>query len=67
MNRMSRIGLLVVGVVLLIYGSDSTMSFASSVSKFFSGAPTNKSILLLVVGSVLTVSAVASLFDGGHD
>ena len=65
MNRLTGIVLLVVGVTVLMYGLDSSGSFVSSVSKFFSGAPTNKSILLLVVGGVLTVSGFASLFGGG--
>ena len=65
MNRSLGIALLVIGIILLMYGLDSSASFVSSISKFFSGAPTNKSILLLVIGGVLTVSGFASLFGGG--
>ena len=64
MSRPLSITLLAIGVILLLYGLDSSASFASSVSKFFSGAPTNKSIVLLATGAVLTVSGFLSLFGG---
>ena len=64
MNKYLGIVTLVVGIIVLMYGLDSSASFVSSVSKFFSGAPTNKSILLLSVGAVLTVCGFASLFGG---
>ena len=66
MNRSLGIVLLVIGIILLMYGLDSSASFASSISKFFSGAPTNKSIALLAIGGVLTVSGFVSLFGGGY-
>ena len=66
MNRSLGIVLLVIGIILLMYGLDSSASFASSISKFFSGAPTNKSIVLLAIGGILTVSGFVSLFGGNR-
>ena len=64
MNKYLGIPLLVIGVVVLIYGLDSSASFVSSVSKFFSGAPTNKSIMLMSIGGILTFMGAATLFSG---
>ena len=62
MNRSLGIVIFVIGAIVLMYGLDSSASFASSVSKFFSGAPTNKSITLLSIGGVLMVYGFLSLF-----
>ncbi len=55
MNKIISLALLVVGVVLMIYGISATNSFSSSVSKFFTGAPTDKALWMLVGGIVATV------------
>jgi uncharacterized protein DUF3185 len=54
MNKALGIGLLVVGVVLMIFGINASESFGSEVSRFFTGAPTDKSIWLLI-GGILSV------------
>lgn len=59
MNRGISIGLLVAGIILLGYGLNSGDSAGSHVSKFFTGAPTDKAIWLQVGG---VVAAVAGLF-----
>jgi H+/Cl- antiporter ClcA len=52
MNKALGIGLLIVGVVLTIFGINASESFGSEVSRFFTGAPTDKSIWLLIGGIV---------------
>ena len=55
MNQIISIALLVGGVVLIILGVQATNSFSSDVSRFFTGAPTDKAIWLLVGGIVALV------------
>lgn len=66
MNRGIGIGigiaLLIVGIVLLVYGFNASDSVSSHVSRAFTGAPTNKTVWLLVggiasaiVGAVMTL------------
>jgi hypothetical protein len=50
MNKMISIGLLVGGVVLIIFGVQAMNSFSSDVSKFFTGSPTNKAVWMLIGG-----------------
>jgi len=54
MNKLLGVGLLAVGVVLMIFGINASESFSSEVSRFFTGAPTDKSIWLLI-GGILSV------------
>jgi uncharacterized membrane protein YidH (DUF202 family) len=59
MNKPIALALLAVGIVLIIFGINSTNSFNSDVSRFFTGSPTNKAIWLLIGG---IVAAVVGLF-----
>lgn len=52
MNRGLSIGLLVVGVILLVWGFNASQSFASEVSDAVTGAPTDRSIWLIVLGGL---------------
>ncbi len=65
MNRTLGVVWLILGIAILVYGLDASGSLASSVSKFFSGAPTNKSIFLLTIGGLFTVLGFVSLFGSG--
>jgi hypothetical protein len=62
MNKAIGIGLLALGIMLIIFGINSSNSVGSDFSRFFTGSPTNKSIWLLIggVGS-LVVGGVMSL------
>lgn len=51
-------GLIVVGVVLLIFGWSASNSASSEFSKAFQGAPSDKAIWLLVGGGILVVLGV---------
>lgn len=55
MNRIVSIGLLVGGVVLMFFGIGAMNSFGSDVSRFFTGAPTDKAVWMLVGGIVAVV------------
>jgi hypothetical protein len=66
MNKGLALGLLIVGVILLIWGVDASGSFSSSVSKTFNGAPTDKAIWLIGSGVVVTLGGVAGLVRGNR-
>lgn len=52
MNKMSSLVLLVIGVMLIVWGVTAMDSFGSDVSRFFSGAPTDKSVWMLIAGEL---------------
>lgn len=52
LNRILGVALLAIGVVLVIWGVQSSDSIASSFKRFFTGTPTEKSIWLLAGGAV---------------
>lgn len=58
MSRPLGIALLVVGIILIVMGLQASNSIGSDFSRFFTGAPTNKSVWL-------TLGGVASLIVGG--
>lgn len=64
MNRITSFSLFVVGVVLLVYGINASDSVTSSVSEAVTGAPTNKSIWLIVLGIIGILSGGAGFFFG---
>ena len=66
MNKAIGIALLVVGIMLIIYGYNASDSASSGISRFFTGAPTNKALWLLVggIGSTI-VGAVMTLRPSG--
>lgn len=51
MNRPLGIVLLVAGIVLLVFGINSSNSIGSEFSRFFTGSPTNKTVWLLIGGT----------------
>jgi hypothetical protein len=61
MNKGIALAMLVVGITLLVFGINASDSLGSEVSRFFSGAPTNKSIWLLVAGIAATTVGAATL------
>jgi len=44
--------LIVVGVILLVFGIQASNSFASDVSRLFTGNPTDRSVWLIIGGVV---------------
>ena len=64
MNRITFTALFVAGIVLLIFGLNSADSVASSVSETVTGAPTDKSIWLIILGILAILSGGAGFFLG---
>ncbi len=52
MNKTISIGLLIGGVVLVIFGIQAMNSFSSDLSRFFTGSPTDKAVWMLIGGLV---------------
>jgi len=52
MNKGMSVALLVVGVILLVLGVNAYHSASSDVSRFFTGAPTDKALWFLIGGLV---------------
>jgi len=64
MNKPLSIALLVGGVALIIFGFSSAESISSDISRFFTGAPTDKAIWLLVGGLVAAVIGLVGVLRG---
>jgi hypothetical protein len=64
MNKMISIGLLVGGVVLIIFGLQAMNSFSSDVSKFFTGSPTDKAVWMLISGAVAAAIGLTGTLRG---
>jgi hypothetical protein len=66
MNKGIGIALLVVGIILLAYGINSTHSFASTVSQNVTGSPTDKALWLLIGGAAAAVVGGVMTAMGGR-
>ena len=64
MNKTLSLIFLVAGIVLLVFGLNSSDSLASSVSEAVTGTPTDKSMWLIVLGCVGVVAGGIGLFAG---
>jgi hypothetical protein len=64
MNKILSIVLFAGGVVLIIAGISSSNSVASAFSEWINGAPSDKSIWLLIGGVVATALGVSGLLRG---
>ena len=64
MQRVMGIALLVVGVVLIIFGMQASASVGSRLSELFTGAPSDRTIWLLLVGVVAAIVGVGLLLTG---
>ena len=56
------VALLAIGVLLLIWGVRASDSFSSDFSRFFTGSPTDKTVWLLIGGSVASLAGLSGLF-----
>ena len=66
MNRAIGLALLVAGIVVLIFGIQASQSFTSNVSQTFTGAPTNRSIWMIVSGLAAAIVGIVLTFRGGR-
>jgi len=62
MNKALGIALLVVGVGLIGYGLSASDSFSSGISRAFTGAPTNKTLWLLLGGIASAIIGGVTMF-----
>ena len=64
MHSVIGIALLVVGVVLIIFGMNASASLGSRVSELFTGAPSDRTIWLLIAGVAAAVIGLGMLLIG---
>lgn len=50
--------LVIAGIVMLVFGVNASQSFASDVSRFFTGNPTDRSVWLLIGGVVAVIAGL---------
>lgn len=63
MNRPLSIAILVIGIVLLVFGINAHDSIASSAKEAVTGTPTDKSMLLIVLGVLgIVIGGFTSIF-----
>jgi hypothetical protein len=62
MKMIPYIAFLIAGIVLLAYGIDASNSVTSSVARAVNGAPTDKSIWLIVLGVIGVASGGYGIF-----
>ena len=66
MTKAISIALIVGGIVLLYFGGQAFNSVSSDVSRFFTGSPTNKAIMLIVAGVVATLAGLTGVALSGR-
>ena len=64
MNKGIAIALLVGGIVLAIFSINTTNSFSSDVSRFFTGSPTDKAVWMLIGGIAAAVLGLFGMLRG---
>jgi hypothetical protein len=64
MHKAVALALLAGGILLIIFGASAAQSFSSDISRFFTGAPTDKAIWMLVGGVVASIVGVVGLWRG---
>ena len=64
MNKAVALALLAGGILLIIFGVSAAQSFSSDLSRFFTGAPTDKAIWMLVGGVAVSIVGVVGLWRG---
>ena len=61
MSKALSVALLAVGILLIVFGVNSTHAFSSDVSRFFTGSPTNKAIWMLIGGIAAAIVGLSGL------
>lgn len=64
MNKPISLALLIGGIILIIYGANASDSIGSSLSRLFTGAPTDRTVWFLAGGAVAAVAGLAGLLRG---
>ena len=66
MTKAISLALIVGGIVLLYFGGQAFNSVSSDVSRFFTGSPSNKAIMLIVGGVVATLAGITGMALSGR-
>jgi hypothetical protein len=61
MTRAISVALIVGGIVLLYFGGQSFHSINDNIARFFSGSPSNKTILLIAGGVVAMLAGLIGI------
>ncbi|MBE7547647.1 MAG: DUF3185 family protein [Planctomycetia bacterium] len=61
MNKVVSLAILAVGILFIILGVSATKSFSSDISRFFTGAPTDEAIWMLIGGAVAVIVGLVGL------
>jgi hypothetical protein len=61
MQRFVALIVLAIGIALIIYGINASNSLGSDISRFFTGAPTDKAIWFLIGGVALTILGIGGV------
>ena len=64
MSKAVSLALLAGGIVLIVFGVMASTSLTSDVSRFFTGAPTDKAIWMLLGGVVVSLVGAVGLVRG---
>jgi hypothetical protein len=64
MNRILSLSFLIGGIILLAYGVSASDSVSSGFSRLFTGAPTDKTIWLMIGGAAAIVMGASGLLLG---
>jgi hypothetical protein len=67
MNKAISLALLVAGIVLIVYGVTASDSVASSLSRTFTGSPTDKTIWLLIGGIAAALVGLVGVLRGSKN
>ena len=66
MNRGISVGLLVVGILLVIWGMKAHDSISSDVSRTFTGSPTDRTVWFLAGGILLGIVGLFGMLRGSR-
>jgi hypothetical protein len=58
------IALLVIGVVLIIFGMNASASLGSRLSELFTGAPSDRTLWLLLAGAAAAIVGIGMILAG---
>jgi len=64
MPRVIGMALLIVGAVLMVFGMQASASLGSRLSELFTGAPSDRTIWLLLLGVVAAIVGLGLLLAG---
>ena len=67
MDKTISLAILAGGILLVIFGVSASNSLSSDISRFFTDAPTDKAIWMLVGGVVVTIIGLVGLLRGSSD